>query len=40
MGFFLAKYILSELKKHRGVISDETEEGYKIWRGINMLFQD
>ena len=37
---FWAKYILFELKKYRGVIFDETEEGYKIWRGINLLFQD
>ena len=30
-----AKYILFELKKHRGVIFHETEEGYKIWKGID-----
>ena len=40
MGSFWAKYILFELKKHRGVIFHETEEGYKIWRGINLLFQN
>ena len=39
MGSFWAKYILFELKKYRGVIFHETEEGYKIWRGIN-LFQN
>ena len=39
MGFFWAKYILFKLKKYRGVIFQETEEGYKIWRGINLSFQ-
>ena len=24
-----------ELKKYRGVIFHETEEGYKIWRGVD-----
>ena len=37
---FWAKYILFELKKYRGVIFHETEEGHKIWRGIDMLFQN
>ena len=37
---FWAKYILFELKKYRGVIFHETEEGYKIWRGIDLLFQN
>ena len=37
---FWAKYILFELKKHRGVIFHETEEGYKIWRGINLSFKN
>ena len=40
MGSFWAKYILFELKKYRGVIFHETEEGYKIWRGIDLSFQD
>ena len=40
IGSFWAKYILFELKKYRGVISHETEEGYKIWRGIDLLFQN
>ena len=40
MGSFWAKYILLELKKYRGVIFDETEERYKTWRGINLLFQN
>ena len=34
-----AKYMLFELKKYRGVVSHETEEGYKIWREINLSFQ-
>ena len=37
---FWAKYKLFELKKYRGVIFHETEEGYKIWRGINLSLQD
>ena len=40
MGSFWAKYILFELKKYRGAIFHETKEGYKIWRGINLLFQN
>ena len=40
IGFFWAEYILFELKKYRGVIFLETEEGYKIWRGIDMSFQN
>ena len=39
IGSFWAKYILFELKKYRGVIFHETEEGYKIWRGIDFSFQ-
>ena len=37
---FWAKYVLFELKKYRGVIFDETQEGYKIWRGIDLSFQN
>ena len=37
---FWAKYILFELKKYRGVIFHETEEWYKIWRGIDLSFQN
>ena len=37
---FWAKYILFELKKYRGVSFHETEEGYKIWRGIDSSFQN
>ena len=40
MGSFWANYIFFELKKYRGVIFHETEEGYKIWRGIDMSFQN
>ena len=35
-----AKYILFELKKCRGVIFHKTVEGYKIWRGIDLLLQN
>ena len=40
MGSFWAKYILFELKKYRGVIFHETEEGCKIWRGIDSSFKN
>ena len=42
IGSFWAKYILFKLRKYkyRGVIFDETEEGYKILRGIDLLFQN
>ena len=40
MGSFWAEYILFELKKYRGVIFHETEKGYKIWRGIDLSFQN
>ena len=33
-------YILFELKKYRGIIFNETEEGYKIWRGIDVFFEN
>ena len=39
MDSFWAKYKLFELKKYRGVIFHETEEGCKIWRGVDLLFQ-
>ena len=35
-----AKYLMFDLKKYRGVIFDETEEEYKIWRGIDLSFQN
>ena len=37
---FWAKYILFELKKYRGVIFHETEEGCKIWRGIDLFLKN
>ena len=37
---FWAEYILFELKKYRGVVFHDTEEWYKIWRGIDMSFQN
>ena len=40
MSSFWAKYILFELKKYRGIIFHETEEGYKIWGGIDFSFQN
>ena len=40
MGSFWAKYILFELKKYRGIIFHETGEGYKIWSGIDLSFQN
>ena len=40
MGSFWAKYVLFELKKYRGIIFHETEEGYKIWSGIDLSFQN
>ena len=40
MGSFWAKYILFELKNYRGIVFHETEEGYKIWRGIDLSFQN
>ena len=36
---FWAKHILFELKKNRWVFFHETEEGSKIWRGIDLLFK-
>ena len=40
IGFFWANYIFFEQKKYRGVIFHETEKGYKIWRGIDLSFQN
>ena len=40
IGSFLAKWILFELKKYRGVIFQEIEEGYKIWREIDLTIQN
>ena len=38
--FLLGKVYFFELKKYRRVIFHETEEGYKIWRGIDLSFQN
>ena len=38
MGSFLAKITFFGLKKNKGRIFDEAEEGYKIWRAINLSF--
>ena len=40
MGSFWAKYKLFELKTYRGTVFHETEEGHKIWRQINLSFQN
>ena len=40
MGSFWGKYKLFELKEYRGVIFHETEDGYKIWRRIDLSFQN
>ena len=41
MSSYWAKYILSEVKKYRQVIFHDTEEWYyKIWRGIDLSFQN
>ena len=40
MDSFWAKNILFEVRKYRGVIFHETEDGYKIWRGIDLSFQN
>ena len=40
MGSFWAKYILFELKKYRAVIFHETGERCKIWRGMDLSFQN
>ena len=40
MGSFGAKYILFELKKYRGIIFHETKERNKIWKGIDLSFQN
>ena len=36
----LSKVYIVELKKYRAVIFHETEEGYKVWRGIYLSFQN
>ena len=38
MGYFWPKYIMSELKKYRGVIFHDTRKWCKIWRKSDLLF--
>ena len=40
IGSFWGNYIFFELKKYREVIFHETEGGYKIWREIDLSFQN
>ena len=40
IGSFWTKYILFELEKYREVIFHKTEELHKIWREIDLSFQD
>ena len=40
IGSCSAKYLMFDLKKYRGVIFHDTEEWYKIWRGIDLSFQN
>ena len=40
VGSYWAKYILFELEKNRGIIFHATEEGYKIWKEIDLSFQN
>ena len=37
---YWAKYTLFELKKNTAIIFHGTEEGYKIWGGIDLSFQN
>ena len=40
MGSFCPKYKMHELKIYRGVMCNDTEELWKIWRGIDLSFQN
>ena len=40
MGSFCPKWKMYELKMYRGVICHDNEEWCKIWRGINLSFQN
>ena len=40
MGAFCPKYKMHELQTSKGVVSNDTEEWWKIWRGIDLLFQN
>ena len=39
MGSLWPKYIVSELKKYRGVVFHDTEEWCKIWRKTDLWFE-
>ena len=39
MGWFWPKYIMFELRKHRGVMYDGTQDWYKIWGKTDLCFQ-
>ena len=38
MGTFWTKYIMSGIKKNRGVMFDGTEDWRKIWRKTDLCF--
>ena len=40
MGSFCPNYKINELIIYRGAICNDTEEWWKIWRGIDLLFQN
>ena len=40
MGFLYPRYKMYELKIHRGVMCHDSEEWCKIWRGIDLPFQN
>ena len=40
MGCFWPKYIISELKKYKGAIFNDTGEWFKIWRGTDLSVQN
>ena len=40
MGSFCSKYNMHELKCYREVMCSDTEEWWKIWRGIDLSFQN
>ena len=39
-GLLMSKLCILLAKKYRGVIFHETEGGYKVWRGIDLSFQN
>ena len=40
MGSFCSKYKMHELKIYRGVMHNDTEEWWKVWRWIALSFQN